>query len=1105
MGGPSAFFGRGAGAGNPYNYGPGRVIDNLVTLISFKADLVGLEITRRAVRALQTDLNALGKRMVGYGLGATAANFANLAAFGELDNALKKTEALVGINSEALKGLRREINGISADLGKSQAEIARGLYLATSAGLTNLEEAMGAVRAAAVGAEIDLGEIEVLTDLLTDAMNAFSSSGLTAEQALDSLTEAVRLGKFEPDELAGSLGRVLPFADALGVKFSEVAGMMAAMSRTGTSTDEAATSLRQVMRSLVRPSSDAQDAMRELGFTSEQLREVIMTRGLFQALELLNAAVGDNEDQMARIFPNIRALVGVFDLFGSNVDANRMIMEEMLDSTGESSKALEIMESRLTDKFVDLLAHTQAWAVGIGRAIAPLGHIVLNVLLPPFEAFRHLLNSMNPILNTFLMLMASFGAITATLGALIIAFNMLTLAMAGLNVMRFAISGIFSGYAGSGAAAAMAGGATVAEMVGATFARAGGRAAGLQGYAQAMGARAGVMMGMVLGKVMAGYGVYKSGIGLAGKVMAWMSDPSTMATQFLAMNAGRWARGKAAGAAGRVGDFVNRVTNERYYGPGRGRQGAADAKRAASSMENLQESLKAQRAAEARARGERRMPGGGVWYDKGTYGSARWEGTILAAQNAEYLRRVNRSAIRTRLNQRRAQRISRLINKRVENMFKTWHAEATQNAGRRSSAFARQWTTKSGMRMGRNAYNAASAFGRRFGLGDMVSRFAGSGPRGAMNEEDWRKLSKQMQKLQWQFAKMGILYPLLAHLAIRFALTIKVVSGAIRQNDALMKMWAGTMAMVRFQIKLLAFSVKALGRALWWSLGVMGKAGAIAFTRALWPLMAAMLKVIGLGLLMWFSNPYTAAIGAIILGIAAVAALSALIYRYWDNILDWFFKLPFPIQVMAELLVQVVMHLYTVGTWVAWIYQNWDKVTAAVEAAAAATWDFIKQILPFVEPLGRLFGWMWDLGKAGYRWAEAKYDQYNQQRFGEHYRERTGATQAVDPSLRGMSGAGIGGGSAALSMASGGVVPGRSWQSVPAMLHGGEAVLPSNLTSALMRARGGNTMVVNVRFNDGAVVVNDANDAQVVARAIVGSVEDEIRNVGYAFDSVVDT
>lgn len=1096
--GAGAFRG-GIGSGNPYNYGPGRVIDNLVTLITFKADLVGLEATRRAVRALQTDLNALGKRMIGYGLGATAANFANIAAFAELENAMKKTEALVGINADALKGLRREINGLAADLGKSQAEIARGLYLATSAGLTDLEDAMSAVRAAAVGSEIGLGEIETLTDLLTDAMNAFGAGGLTAEQALDSLTEAVRLGKFMPDELASSLGRVLPFADALGVKFSEVAGMMAAMSRTGTSTDEAATSLRQVMRSLVKPSADAQDAMRELGFTSAQLRDVIMTRGLFQALELLNGAVGDNEDQMARIFPNIRALVGVFDLFGSNVEANRRIMLDMVDSTGEAPKALEIMESRISDKFVDLLAHTQAWAVGIGRAIAPLGHAVLNVLLPPFEAFRHLLNSMNPVLNAFLMLLASFGAITATLGALIIAFNALTLAMAGLNVMKYAIRGIFSGYAGSGAAAAMAGGATVAEMVGQTFARAGGRAAGLQGYAQTIGARAGVMMGMVLGKVMAGYGVYKRGVGLAGKAAAWMADPSTMATQFFAQRAAGWAKSGAARGAGRVGDFINQVTNERYYGPGKGRQGAADAKRAASSMDNLRASLKAQEAAERRSRGERRLPGGGVWYDRGAEGSARWHGTIYAAQQAEYLSRVNRSAIRTRLNQRRARRISRLINRRVENMFKDWHNEATQNAGRR----ARQWTSRASGRMGgrtgRAAWNAATGFGRRFGLGDWVNRYAGSGPRGAMGKEDWEKLSKQMQKLQWQFVKMGILYPLLASLAIRLALTIKVLTGVIRNNVAIMKAWQATMLLLRGTLKGLTFTLKVFAGTVWFTTRVMFMAAMFAMAKAVWPLIAMLLKLTAVGILAWFSNPITAGIAVAVVLVAAIAGLSALVVKYWENILGWFFQLPFPIQAALEPLVQIVYAMYKIGEAVVYIWQNWDTVKQAISEAAAAAWDFITRTIPYMETIGRFFGWVWEMAKPAYRWVESHYDQRNQRRFGDDYQERLGATQQVDARWQGLP-------PSVPSYASGGMVPGRSWQSVPAVLHGGEAVLPASLTNALMSgAGGGRSMTVNVRFDDGAIVVNDASDAQVVARAIVGSLEDEVRNLSYAFDSAVDT
>ncbi|KKL13970.1 hypothetical protein LCGC14_2520430, partial [marine sediment metagenome] len=52
----------------------------------------------------------------------------------------------------------------------------------------------------------------------------------------------------------------------------------------GVSADEAATGLRQVMASLLKPTEDQEEAMKELGFTAEGLREQIREKGLLAAL-----------------------------------------------------------------------------------------------------------------------------------------------------------------------------------------------------------------------------------------------------------------------------------------------------------------------------------------------------------------------------------------------------------------------------------------------------------------------------------------------------------------------------------------------------------------------------------------------------------------------------------------------------------------------------------------------------------------------------------------------------------------------------------------------------------------------------------------------------
>ena len=61
----------------------------------------------------------------------------------------------------------------------------------------------------------------------------------------------------------------------MGVEFGEAAGLMAALSRTGTDANQGVTQLTQIMVSLLNPSAEADKALEDVGFSASQLRRHI--------------------------------------------------------------------------------------------------------------------------------------------------------------------------------------------------------------------------------------------------------------------------------------------------------------------------------------------------------------------------------------------------------------------------------------------------------------------------------------------------------------------------------------------------------------------------------------------------------------------------------------------------------------------------------------------------------------------------------------------------------------------------------------------------------------------------------------------------------------
>jgi TP901 family phage tail tape measure protein len=288
----------------------------------------------------------------------------------DFDTSMAKIVGLVGLGADEVDGMRESVMRLAGETGQAPRELADALFYITSAGLEG-QVALDVLEQSARGAAAGLGDAATIADLSTSAMNAYGADVLGAAEATDTLTNAVRLGKLEPDSLAGAMGRVLPVASAMGVEFHEVGAAFAAMSRTGTGANEAATQLRGILNTILSPTEQARDALAGVGLSVEGLQTSLREDGLLATLELMVGSLGDNVTASEAVFGNIRALSGVMDMLGGNVDDTRMIFDEMTRSAGLTDEAFgaipdHVMRSR------QAFAEMQSALIELGGALAPL-------------------------------------------------------------------------------------------------------------------------------------------------------------------------------------------------------------------------------------------------------------------------------------------------------------------------------------------------------------------------------------------------------------------------------------------------------------------------------------------------------------------------------------------------------------------------------------------------------------------------------------------------------------------------------------------------------------------------------------------------------------
>jgi len=325
----------------------------------------GLDGARRALANFQNFAVDVGRVAA---TAIAAVGVASVREAAQFETSFAKIQGLVGVTADEIGELEDAAKRLGPQFGISANEAADALFFITSAGLRGAG-ATEVLEASLKGAAIGLGDTKTIADLATSAVNAYGEAQLGGAEAVDVLAEAVRLGKLAPEELAGAMGQVLPLASNLGVSFDQVGAALAGMSKTGTDASTASTQLRQILATIAKPTSEANEALADMGLSAEGLREQIREKGLFSTLETLTDAFDGNIEATSSVFGNVRALSGVLDLMGASADDNRLVFEQLADETGVLDEALAITSETAEFKFSQAMETARGSLLNIGESI----------------------------------------------------------------------------------------------------------------------------------------------------------------------------------------------------------------------------------------------------------------------------------------------------------------------------------------------------------------------------------------------------------------------------------------------------------------------------------------------------------------------------------------------------------------------------------------------------------------------------------------------------------------------------------------------------------------------------------------------------------------
>lgn len=274
-------------------------------------------------------------------LGAASVGFAV-----QFDKSMRNVNSIAGLPEAQFDRLKQSVLDLAGPTNQAPNTLAEGLYDLVSSGF-NANESLTILKSSAKAATAGLTTTEVATKAVAASLNAYQLPAGKAGRVSDQLFETVNRGVLRFDELATTIGDVLPFASQLGVGLDQVGAATSTMTKGGLSSAETMTRIKNVLVTMLKPGKDLSKTLEGMGMTGEEL---VRKKGLQGALEAVLATTDGTKSAVAALFPNIRAMGGVLSLTGDNAGRAAKDLAAFKDTAGATNKVFAEQEQSFAFK-----------------------------------------------------------------------------------------------------------------------------------------------------------------------------------------------------------------------------------------------------------------------------------------------------------------------------------------------------------------------------------------------------------------------------------------------------------------------------------------------------------------------------------------------------------------------------------------------------------------------------------------------------------------------------------------------------------------------------------------------------------------------------------
>ncbi len=346
-------------------------------------------------QAASKKMIASGQAMAGFGKTWTRNVSLPLAGIGaisgkmavDFEKAMRNVNSIAQLPEKQFAQLNKRVLDMAGPVAQAPKTLAEGLYDLVSSGF-DAKESMTVLRASARAATAGLTTTEVSTKAVAAALNAYRRPAGDAKAVSDDLFQTVNLGVVTFDELASTIGMVLPAAATMGVGLKQVGAGISTLTKQGQSGSSAVVNMNAALTALIKPTKDMEGLFKKLGI--ENAESIVKTKGFQGALEYLIDATDGTKGAIADLFPNVRAMRAVFGLTGKNARQAAADLRGFQNDTGATAKVLAEQSKSLAFQWNQLKAEASKLAIEIGNKLIPVMRDVLGDVVDAVKWFTDL-------------------------------------------------------------------------------------------------------------------------------------------------------------------------------------------------------------------------------------------------------------------------------------------------------------------------------------------------------------------------------------------------------------------------------------------------------------------------------------------------------------------------------------------------------------------------------------------------------------------------------------------------------------------------------------------------------------------------------------------